>query len=444
MSTNVVTDTGSEEFYPFEPSSAYGGGTWAITWTDLAQTGGGPSASASFIGSSSGGAWSHNSIVSPYGLQLGDLNVAYDSTHGRFVYAAADLPSTGNSNVWFWYFSGGSTFWQAVFSASVAQWDYPSVSVDSTGRIIVGAGNITTGGYYVSVSTNGGNSFGTGTSVSSAGINLGNLSRVVAAGSTFYVFVPVYTGQYVYSSVQLLSSTNGVNWSSPTTIASFLPPANQSPNGSIYYAADPQVQGYSNGLWTVVFQVNNNGYNNAYICTSNRGCGLVNAGADDEFVVGTSVSGDGGYWVYYYTYSTLNTRSLPLITQAIYFPPNSNPIGATTFSGIDPSFGAWIQFQAGMRCPSACYAAGDYNNIASNPSLVASMPVVTQDASDSPALYQQFLEDPQAPPSAAPFTPNFVPYPMGADLSSIGQPLTPNQYGVRARIFNRHGKNNTQ
>jgi len=165
----------------------------------------------------------------------------------------------------------------------------------------------------------------------------------------------------------------------------------------------------------------------------------VNAGADDEFLIGTSVSGDSGYWVTYYAYSTLNSRSLPLITQAVYFPQSGSPIGATTFSGIEPDY-AWAPYPPDERCPSQCYVAGDYNNIASNPSMVSSLPIVSQTSGLTPALFQQFLEDPPGPPSAEAFTPNFVPYPMGADLNSIAQPLGPNQLGVRARLFDRHGK----
>ena len=275
----------------------------------------------------------------------------------------------------------------------------------------------------------------------SLGSNTGNFSRVVAAGSTFYTFTPLYTADYVYTSVDMTSSSDGVSWTTPSPIAQFGAPANQSPDGTIYYGEDLQAQGYSNGLWTVVFPVNNGGYNNAYICTSNRGCGLVNAGADDEFYIGTSVSGDGGYWVTYYAYSSLNTRALPLVTQSIYFPANQNPIGATTYSGISPS-GSWIQGPAGYRCPAACYVLGDYNNISSTPSASASMPVITISSLFDPAIWQQFIADPQGTPSAISFVPNFIPYSLGADLRSISLPLPQAQLGVKGKMFNRHAKPN--
>ena len=246
------------------------------------------------------------------------------------------------------------------------------------------------------------------------------------------------TSVYTTTAVNKEQSSDGVHWSSPTTLATFLSPANQSPDGTIFYAPYPQAQGYSNGLWSVVFQINYSGYNNAYICTSNRGCGLVNAGADDEFLVGTSVSGDSGYWVNYYAYSTLNTRSLPLITQAVYFPAGSGPVGATTFSGVYPS-SSWYFYEAGGRCPAGCYAAGDYNNIASNPAMSSLTPIVTESTSLLPALWNEFLTDPQGPPTAESFKPNFIPYPMSADLRSLGQPLAPSQLGVSAQVFNRHG-----
>jgi hypothetical protein len=301
------------------------------------------------------------------------------------------------------------------------------------------------GGYEASVSSNG-TSFGSVNFIWGAGSASGFYSRLVAAGSTFYAFVPVLTSQFVPSAVEYLSSSDGVTWccNPPQSLAQFTPPSNQSPNGTIYYAPLLQAQGYLNGLWTVVFQIDNGGFNNAYICTSSRGCGLVNAAADDEFLVGTSVSGDGGYWVNYYAYSSLNNRQLPLITQAVYFPSGQGPIGRTIDSGIDPS--DW-QPTAGA-CPSTCYSAGDFNNIASNTSLVASTPDVSEDVFGDPVLYQNFLQDPQAPATPGTFTPNFIPYPMGADLLPIGRPLPLNAQGEQVlppesagvSPFNRHGK----
>ena len=49
-------------------------------------------------------------------------------------------------------------------------------------------------------------------------------------------------------------------------------------------------------------------------------------------------------------------------------------------------------------------------------------------------------QDFTAIPAAIPFTPNFIPYPLGADLRSLSQPLAPDRFGVPAEIFDRHGK----
>ncbi len=167
-----------------------------------------------------------------------------------------------------------------------------------------------------------------------------------------------------------------------------------------------------------MFQVNNGGFNNGYVCTSDRGCGLVSAAGTDEFLVGTSVSGDNAYWVSYYTYTSL-PRNLPLITQAIYFPHKQNPIGATTNTGIVPT--SWLLTSS--RCPNEnCYAAGDFQTVASNPFAGASTPFIKQ-SSHQADLFQSFTEDPGGTSNVPNFAPNFIQFPLGADLTGIGAPV---------------------
>jgi len=143
---------------------------------------------------------------------------------------------------------------------------------------------------------------------------------------------------------------------------------------TLYYAPQLAASGYANGKWVVAIPINYNGWNNVYMCTSDRGCGVVNAAADDQFLAGVSVSGDGGYWVSYLTYDPsygIRGAHPKLITQAIYFAPGSAAIGATTNTGIDPT--AWVQ-QAAKRCTgdfAVCYAAGDFDTVASNPFALA-------------------------------------------------------------------------
>ena len=264
----------------------------------------------------------------------------------------------------------------------------------------------------------------------------GAASRVAAAGNLFEAFVPVLDSNNLPTSVYRYESTDGVNWTEPSQnpLFSFGEPMNESPNelvgptGSacaepnpcpIFYALNLAASGYTNGQWSVAFQVNNGGYNNVYICTSDRGCGLVNAAATDQFLAGTSVSGDGGYWVAYLTYSTLVTRQVPLIARAICFPAGQAPIGATTKSGIDPT--TWQIRYDGSRCTAYCFAAGDFNTVASNPYAAASTPFVAQDSRQT-NLFQSFLEDPDAVSTGA-FKPNFVPYPAGANLVALARIL---------------------
>src|SRR5712692_8658919 len=69
--------------------------------------------------------------------------------------------------------------------------------------------------------------------------------------------------------------------------------------------------------------LNNSGYN-ILICTSSFGpgstiaCGIIARGLNDQFLAGTSVSGDGAYWVSYYTHTT--SRTLPLFSSEPSFP----------------------------------------------------------------------------------------------------------------------------
>ena len=180
-----------------------------------------------------------------------------------------------------------------------------------------------------------------------------------------------------------------------------------------------QLRPYSS---SVAFLINNGGYNNIYICTSDRGCGLINSNGTDQFLAGTAAAvrngtGQPDYWYSYNTYSIL-PRQKPLITEAIYFPPGQAAIGAGTSSGIEPT--NWLVHNT--RClAQQCYAAGDYIGIASNPYAGASTPFV-REYNLKNALLQIFLQD---PPGDAPgtFIPNFVPFPLGSDLTHLARPV---------------------
>lgn len=55
-------------------------------------------------------------------------------------------------------------------------------------------------------------------------------------------------------------------------------------------------------------------------------------------------------------------------------------------------------------------------------------------------LFQNFVVDPQAPGSPSTFTPNYIPFPFGADLTALAVPgagLDPTTFG--SPLNNRHG-----
>lgn len=259
----------------------------------------------------------------------------------------------------------------------------------------------------------------------------------MATNNLFHAFVPTLNSNFVPTLIQRWQSSDGVSWSGPYSIGtgSFTAPWNNTPDNTsstiIFYAPLLAAQGYTNGLWTVAFQALNGNYNNIIICTSDRGCGWGNAASDDQFLVGTSVSGDSAYWVNYFTFQSAGQRNPPLMMQALYFPPGKAGIGATTTSNLQVT--SWVL--QGNRCmttstnppkPENCEAMGDYNTIASNPNAGSTTPFICSATSFSPCsgnptvLFQDFVEDPQGSSQLVNFTPNFVPIAFGADVTSAG------------------------
>lgn len=307
----------------------------------------------------------------------------------------------------------------AVFPSSQALWDYPSIGVDASGRIIIGAVAFPgPTGYYASVSTDG-ITFSAPALVVNPGMGNGGgaRSRVIATNNFFRAFVPTLNASFLPTAVNRYQSSDGIHWTGPNLIATFSAPLNNSPSSPfIFYAPLLSAAGYTDGRWTTAFQINNAGFNNVYICTSDRGCGIANPQKDDEFLIGVSTSVDRRYWIGYLAFSTLNTRQLPLITQAIFFPAGQAPVGATTNTGIDPT--KWIL--RNDRCAvGSCYSAGDFNTVASNPFASATTPFVKQDFRQTD-LFQSFVQDPNAASNVPNFVPGFIPHPLGADLRALG------------------------
>lgn len=443
LSTNLVSNDSSTAVR-WEPTSA-AGTTWLHAWAEIG------SGVNSFASCWNGSSWAApQPLTAPNGLGTNDVNMNWDSGRARFVFVALDTPCSGCAhNVWYGYSTDSSgSSWvfgnstQPIFSSGAADWDYPSVGVDSSGRVIAGAVKFLacpppqTGecsyGYYSVISSDG-TSFSSQYPIVSS-LNSGAQSRVVATNDQFEAFVPTLTvinGSWLPTYIARYESSDGVNWNGDLGIGmgSFGAPNNNTPPGTfsigpIFYAPLLAAQGYTNGLWTVAFQANNAGYNNVILCTSDRGCGWVNAAADDEFLVGTSVSGDSGYWVSYYAYQ--NPRNPPLITQAIYFAAGQSGIGATTNTGIDPTHWTTSQY----RCPVTCYEAGDFHTVASNPYASSTTPFIQQGSGKQNDLFQGFVQDPQTVANVPNFKPNYIPISRGTDVTGMAAPVSSGAFAL--------------
>lgn len=436
----------STRAYRFEPSSA-AGTNWAMSWQDVA----GP-ATDWFVSAWNGSAWNTPTSLSSVipGTQPWDTFLSWDSVMGRFVFVCLDNgSSSANSNVWYGYSTDqNGTAWvvgnggRPVFAASLASWDYPSVGVDASGRIVVGAYSLSSpNGFWSVVSSDHGNSFSginlsgtTGRVAAASGSNpfrSGRKSRIIATDSKFMAFVAEETGfsSGIPVAIERYESVDGINWGSPSDVFSFAAPPNNSPAnitcgpngcGAIYYSPGVDAKGSTSGAWVMTVPVNFNGASNIMMCASSRGCGLVNAANDDEFLAGTSVSTDGRFWVSYFTYSSLGipatAGSLPLIKQSIFFPFSSGGgVGTSSDSDIDPSYWMPDQFD---HCPKiACFSSGDFATIASNPFAGVTTPYTKHvpDGAGSDGnfnhMQQIFSIDPQGPPPPHNFKPNTIWFP---------------------------------
>ena len=379
-----------------------------------------------------------------------------------------NVPNTTHA-VWYGFSTDANgTSWvmcqPAVLPASVG-WDYPSVAADATGRVIVGA--VSASAQYYTIMSDGSCAGFQNATRQLVPAGSANLSRLVATDYRFELFVPTLSGtSFVPTAINRFESSDGVIWSNPILVTNIPWPAQnnslgkysnscpypnqpcncannqqQPPCGPIFYAPNPDAKGFTNGLWIVGFAVNNGGFNNIEVCSSDRGCGLVNKGPDDQFLQGVSVAGNGQYWVSYYTYHATAPNpaslTLPLITQAIFFPPGGTAIGATTNNNIviDPKSWTSANNQSEARCSVQlflnCFAAGDFQHIASNIYSAASTPFIAQTPPPSqiPMLFQSFVQDPQRVPNIPNFKPNYVPI-SEAELQLIGRPLPPETWGV--------------
>ena len=250
--------------------------------------------------------WGLASVVStnvPNGQASIDAYMTWHPTWngGRFVFVLVD--GAASRNVWFGYSNDSAgTSWTirstaalvGGFNPSTGQffnWDYPSIGVDSGGRIIIGAvaSPGTDNRFFTTVSTDNGATFSTPSPVPAT---FGRNARVIGANGRFHAFLPTLDPiTNTINKVDRWESTNGSTWTGPNLVASFPSgPPNQSASNvggyPVFYSPFLDARGNANGNWAVVFPANYNGYSNTYICTNFRGCGFVNQGNGDEFLGG--------------------------------------------------------------------------------------------------------------------------------------------------------------
>lgn len=462
--TNVSASNGcgAGNFEPSSVSPIASGSTWVHSWYSYG-------CNAGFTA-----AWNPNTqawlpsagILEPSGAQVGDLFTAYDPVHNQYLLVASGLESTTSSAYFATSPDGRSwTSLRPVLSSSNGSFDYSSVAVDSTGRIIVGAvlyqniqDTTRTWGYYVNVSADGGTTWSGMTQViappgpqvasgnadtSRWGIN----ARVVAAGSYFYIFLPALaTGsQFAPLAVYYYMENGAGSWSGWNLVRdfSFSVPDNNSSyypqmQGYIYYAPLIDASGSSSGTWAVSFQEKTGGgggYNNVWVCTNTRGCGAVNDYSSVEFMNGVNVDTLGGTWISYLLFP--QPSQTPLYHQTIYIPApgtvcGSGSCGTTGDSSVDP--GSWLSLGGADRCglTGNCFAMGDYARIGSNgPNLGLDAPYVKYDSSFQSRLFQLFYQDPQGPPPPQnTFTPKQAFFPLGAREQIGGTPRPGYALGV--------------
>lgn len=161
IATNIQVSKESLSAYRWEPSTAVGS-TWAATWNDIPTNGNDQISYVSAWGSS-GWQGPVQLSPSPAGVPTTDVNLSWDSTRSRFVFTLLDR----NDSIWYGYSTDSSgTQWVygnqdgsgAPQPVATGDWDYPSIAVDSSGRVIIGGVNMLTASgdsYWTAVSSDG-------------------------------------------------------------------------------------------------------------------------------------------------------------------------------------------------------------------------------------------------------------------------------------------------
>lgn len=338
-------------------------------------------------------------------------------------------------------------------------WDYPTVAVTGTGKIMIGVSNIyesqllsLTNIYFPYLTAaslytqpDGTIVFGLPRTIPApSGVPYDNVARAVGKYNSFSLFMPIRTNANRATSdtwaIDRYDSQDGVNWTGPTGIASFSPPKQQSSGiypafpgtsypGSrrVFLAPILDARGSQVGEdYFLAFPVLNNSFNNYVLC-SPTACGVMDPQAQDQFLGGVTITNappieDG--WLSY-----LSTNSAGTVdAKALYRMQNGGWMIATYWPGLNP--GTWLPDTD--RCTgSGCWSLGDYVHSAGVPDKRAMTLFPAPNCSVfSPGGYaycvqttpqrlqSALLQDP--PASNLPnYQPNTIHFKPGTDLRTI-------------------------
>jgi hypothetical protein len=440
MPPNQVSSTANQ--YRWEPSSADTGG-WTMNWHDIGTTRGPIFLDATkaytsvWNGGWAAGRFEHRAN----GNTMMDQYLYWDAVHARWSHVALDYGSQVGSwhSVYHSWSTNGSTWTGPTLCGTAAtqnqratglaadlyvniSWDFPSVAVSSTGRIVAGASKIVGGnqGYWTAYSDDGGATWHGPNPVLSV---RGGTSRLVWSQSGFHVFTVNTTGMPTYV-LEHYQSSDGVTWVKQPNLSTYMMPWESAtipglnPPGDLAFAAVPDAVASSGLGWVVAYPLNINGRNAINVVTELGGGTTVNY-STDLFSLGIATSSSGDWYLSYQTFQG-GDRVLPVQEGVVYRVPGSNPVylGATIEKGIQ--VGQWFYFTSDLhRCKNQpCYCSGDFFRPTMNKFTSASVPFILQSTYLNDAT-QMFIQDP-ATGNVPQFLPNIEPYVLGTDISWKG------------------------
>lgn len=447
LSTNVVdADDPIMSHWHFEPSSA-DTGNWVTSWHEIVtQVAGVPSDVHGYTRAWNGSSWQNEVEHSPGdGGHCIDTYLNFDAFRNRFVLVC--LQWGGWPSLYYRYStnSQGTAWgsWKLVLAGDPPtniRWDYPSIAVNSSGRLVIGVSKVNPGnaGYWTVVSTNGGDTWQGPYQV---GTLLGEISRIAVSQTGFHAFIMDRSNPADYK-LYRYGSSDGVSWPPNGQLVNHygaplrVSPGKYSPScpnrdrpcncsgtncGVIGYAAEPDAVGASSSIgWVVAFPVNINGLNAINVHTEFGG-GVTITHVTDLFLHGITTTAAGDWWLSYHTFSdtTNPNRYLPLKVGVVYRTAGSPPtyLGKVLTDTVRPNRGWFWWNTPGAHCANvaACFIAGDYMRPASALSTLSSIPWIRNSTSLQTDMMQAFLQDPEDTEQAD-FLPNIEPCELGADL----------------------------